>query len=77
MCHLSFSAGVIIAVSFEEVNRAPNAKSGSECDHEGLKGCDCAGKKCHTENGSRTFYNVVILFSYSQECEPERVSGRF
>ena len=77
MCLLSFCAGVIIAVSFEEVNRAPNAKSGSECDHEGLKGSDCAGEKCHDSERNRTCYNVVILFPYSQEREPERVAGCF
>ena len=56
MCLLNICAGVIIAVSFEEVNRAPNAKSGSECDHECLEGSDSAGKECHdSENQNYRF----------------------
>ena len=61
MCLLSFRAGVVVPVTFEEVNRAPDAESGAECDHECLEGSDSAGKECHDSERNRTFCFVVLL----------------
>ena len=59
MCHLSFSAGVVIPVSFEEVNRPPDAESGAECDDERLEGSDSAGEECHGEENQN--YRFCLL----------------
>ena len=45
---LAFRARVIIAVTFQQVDDAPDSKAGSECDHEGLQNVDCAVEKFHT-----------------------------
>ena len=45
---LSIGARVIIAVTFQQVDDAPDSKAGSECDHEGLQNVDCAVEKFHT-----------------------------
>ena len=61
MCLLSFSAGVVVPVTFEEVNRPPDAESGAECDDERLEGSDSAGEECHVNERNRTFCFVVLL----------------
>ena len=38
---LGLRAGVIIAVTFQQVNRAPDAKAGTERHDEGLQYTDC------------------------------------
>ncbi len=45
---LAFRARVIIAVTFQQVDDAPDSKAGSECDNEGLQNVDCAVEKFHT-----------------------------
>ena len=44
---LGFRAGVVVPVTFEEVNRAPYAESGAEGDDECLEGSNSAGEECH------------------------------
>ncbi len=44
---LGLRAGVIIAVTFHEVDRSPNAKTCTKCNYECLKYAYCALKKCH------------------------------
>ena len=46
--HMSIRARVIIAVTFQQVDDAPDSKAGSECDNEGLQNVDCAVEKFHT-----------------------------
>ena len=45
--HMSFRAGVVVTVTFQQVDDTPNAETGTECDYEGLKNGDCLSKKCH------------------------------
>ena len=45
---LAFRARVIIAVTFQQVDDAPDSKAGSQCDNEGLQNVDCAVEKFHT-----------------------------
>ena len=47
--HMSIRAGVIVTVSFQQVDCAPDTKTGSECHDESLQYTDCAVEKCHTE----------------------------
>ena len=44
---MSIRAGVIVAVTFQQVDRTPDAKTGTECHDESLQYTDCAVEKCH------------------------------
>ena len=44
---LALCAGVIIAVTFQQIDNAPDTEAGSQCDNEGLQNGDCAVEKCH------------------------------
>ena len=44
---LRFCAGVVVAVTFQQVDNAPDTETGTERDNEGLKNGDCLFKKCH------------------------------
>ena len=46
--HMSIRTRVIIAVTYQQVDDAPDSKAGSECDNEGLQNVDCAVEKFHT-----------------------------
>lgn len=48
LSHMSIRARVVIAVTFQQVDDAPDSKAGSECDNEGLQNVDCAVEKFHT-----------------------------
>ena len=45
--HMSIRAGVVVAVTFQQVDNAPDTETGTERDNEGLKNGDCLFKKCH------------------------------
>ena len=44
---MSICARIIISVALQEVDNAPDTKTGTERDNEGLKNGDCLFKKCH------------------------------
>ena len=44
---LGLSAGVVVTVAFEEVDRAPDGEAGTEGDDEGLEDINCAVKEIH------------------------------
>ena len=44
---LALGAGVIVAVTFQQVDNAPDTETGTERDNEGLKNGNCLFKKCH------------------------------
>ena len=44
---LRLGARVVVAVTFQKVNDAPDTETGTERDNEGLKNGDCLFKKCH------------------------------
>ena len=44
---LALGAGVVVAVTFQQVDDAPDTETGTERDNEGLKNGDCLFKKCH------------------------------
>ena len=46
---LGLRARVIVAVTFQQVDRAPDTKAGTECHDECLQYTDCAVEKCQTE----------------------------
>lgn len=45
--HMSIRAGVIVAVAFEQVDSAPDTKTGTESDDKRLQYADCTVEKCH------------------------------
>jgi len=44
---MSIGTGVIVAVTFEQVDRTPDTKTGTESDDERLQYADCTVEKCH------------------------------
>ena len=46
--YMSIRARVVIAVTFQQVDDAPDTEAGSQCDNEGLQNVDCAVEKFHT-----------------------------
>lgn len=44
---LALGAGVVVAVTFQQVDNAPDTETGTKRDNEGLKNGDCLFKKCH------------------------------
>ena len=44
---LALGAGVVVAVTFQQVDDTPDTKTSAQCDNEGLKNGDCLFKKCH------------------------------
>lgn len=47
LLNISICARIIISVALQEVDNAPDTKTGTERDNEGLKNGDCLFKKCH------------------------------
>ncbi len=58
---LALSTGVVIAVAFKQVDRTPDAKTGTKGDDEGLKNADSRVEKCHNFNNR----NIWVLQSRS------------
>ncbi len=44
---LALGSGIVIAISFQEVNRAPNGETCAQGNHEGLENIDCTVKEIH------------------------------
>jgi hypothetical protein len=44
---MSISARIVVAVTFHEVDHAPDTEACTECDNECLKYAYCAVEKCH------------------------------
>ena len=47
LCYTSIRAGIVVSISFQKVDRAPNSEAGAERDHEGLEDTNCTVKKSH------------------------------
>lgn len=45
--HMSIGTRVVVAVPFHQIDNTPDAKTGSDCHHEGLQDRNCGTKKCH------------------------------
>ena len=48
LTYMSIGPRVVIAITFQQVDDAPDTEAGSQCDHEGLQNVDCAVEKFHT-----------------------------
>ena len=47
LSHMSICTRIVVSVALQEVNHAPNAKSGSKSDNKGLQYVYCAVEKFH------------------------------
>ena len=47
LLNISICTRVVVAVTFQQVDDAPDTETGTERDNEGLKNGDCLFKKCH------------------------------
>ena len=45
--YMSICTRVVVAVTFQQVDNAPDTETSTERDNEGLKNGDCLFKKCH------------------------------
>ena len=45
--HMSIRAGVVVAVTFQQVDDTPHAETGTEGDNEGLENGECLIEKFH------------------------------
>ena len=45
--HISIRAGVVVAVTFQQVDDTPDAETSAQSDNEGLKNGDSLIEKCH------------------------------
>ena len=46
-CNMSIRAGVVIAITFQQVDDAPDAETSAEGDNESLQSADSRSEKCH------------------------------
>lgn len=47
LSHMSIGSGVIVAITFQQIDDAPHAETGTEGDNEGLENGDCLIEKFH------------------------------
>ena len=45
--HMSIHAGVVVAVTFQQVDDTPDAETSAQSDNEGLENGDCLIEKIH------------------------------
>ena len=45
--YMSIAAGVVVTITFQQVDGSPDAETGTQCDDESLKNGYCAIEKCH------------------------------
>lgn len=60
--HMSICAGIVIAVTFHEVDHSPNAQTGSDCNNKGLQDIYRRSKKCHRLYLSLQLCSAFLIF---------------
>ncbi len=68
--HMSIRAGVIVAVTLQQVDGTPDAKTGAERHNESLQYADCAVEKCHTGLLKSSPVGVEWVVSDSSDSSP-------
>ena len=69
---LGLGAGVVVAITFQKVDGAPDAKACSECDHESLKYFYCAVKEIHSPRNQNRRFTVFCCFSVFRQNPKEK-----
>ena len=62
LSHMSIGAGVVVAVTFQQVDNAPDTETGTERDNEGLQNGNCLIKKFHITSLSAAFCGGKNMF---------------
>ena len=57
--YTSICAGIVVAVTFHKVDYAPNAETGTQGDHQGLKNADSRIEKCHGKKKEPPMIQIV------------------
>ena len=70
--HMSIGRGIVLAVTFQQVNGAPNTKAGAQRHHESLQNTNCTVEKFHKYLPPK---NVFDLFVYINFVHIEAVTG--
>ena len=47
LSHMSIRAGVVVAITFQQIDDAPHAETGTDGDHQGLENRDSRAKEFH------------------------------
>ena len=45
--YMSIAAGVVVTITFQQVDGTPHAETSTQSDNQSLKNGDCLFKKCH------------------------------
>ena len=53
---MSISAGVVVAVTFQQIDNAPHAQASAQSNHQSLKNIHRRIKKCHKKVPPKIFY---------------------
>ena len=69
---MSITGRVVLAVTFQKVNNAPDTKARSQGDHESLQNINCTVEKFHKSYPPK---NVFELFRYINLVHIEAVRG--
>ena len=72
LSYTSISAGVIVAVTFEQVDGSPDAKACSKGHHQGLQYSDCAVEKCHKVCNQNRRFAVFCRFAVFRQNPKEK-----
>jgi len=67
---MSICTRVVVAVTFQKVDCAPNGKARAEGNHEGLKDANCAVKKAHNVTSNFIFRMKMppIMAAKAKKC---------
>lgn len=63
---------IIVTISFQKVDNAPNAKSGSQSDYKGLQYVYCAVEKFHIVFSLSAAVRLSKLFGFVSRYEKSR-----
>ena len=69
---MSISARIVVAVTFHEVDHAPDTEACTECDYECLKYAYCAVEKCHIRVRNPNPRNALFCRFSAFPTEPKR-----
>ena len=70
---MSIRSWIVVAVTFQKVDCAPNGKARAESNHEGLKDADCGMKETHNTTSNSDFENEKSRYS-AAFGSPERLT---
>ena len=64
---MSISAGIVVAVAFQQVDNAPDTQTSAQGDYQSFQYFDCGIEKCHSNVPPKNVFHVVMLISYTSK----------